>query len=256
MPHIHTGVVSSSCFRLTVIRALKTYQNHTKKDLFAHPLAAQLRACNSPDAILLVLQQQVQVHDQPRCSHERLTYCLEPTVNVLYSFSLALEKGVGLDISLAKPILAGVGVLILAARDIRAGYGIISGVFESIVQFFRRLELYSEVSPTNEMKNIIAKMLVEVLSILAIATEMMEIKRSRMKKWLMKLIGKKLIGKPHIKGALGSLDKLTREEARMSTSQVLKAIIMSMNGDTNESAAEIVYDGKDAEVAMEEKLMV
>ena len=67
-----------------------------------------------------------------------------------------------------------------AARDIRAGYGIISGVFESIVQFFRRLELYSEVSPTNEMKNIIAKMLVEVLSILAIATEMMEIKRSRM----------------------------------------------------------------------------
>ena len=57
----------------------------------------------------------------------------------------------------------------------------------------------------------------------------------------MKLIGKKLIGKPQIKGALGSLDKLTQEEARMSTSQVLKAIIMSMNGDTNESPAEIVY---------------
>lgn len=96
MPHIHSGVVSSSCFRLTVIRALKTYQSHTKKDLFAHPLAAQLQACDSPDAILLVLQQQVQVHDRPRCSHERLSYCLEPVVNVLYSFSLTLEKGVGL----------------------------------------------------------------------------------------------------------------------------------------------------------------
>jgi hypothetical protein len=67
-----------------------------------------------------------------------------------------------------------------AARDVRAGYGIIAGIFEYIVQFFRRLELYSEVSPTNEMKNIIAKMLVEVLSILAIATGEMEIKRFRM----------------------------------------------------------------------------
>jgi hypothetical protein len=145
-----------------------------------------------------------------------------------------------------------------AARDVRAGYGIIAGVFEYIVQFFRRLELYSEVSPTGEMKNIIARMLVEVLSILAIATEEMEIKRFRMSEslyksntsqltercydkesWLKKLIG--MSRDSHIKDALRSLDKLTREEARMSTSQVLKAIIMSMNDDTSESAAEIVY---------------
>ena len=58
-----------------------------------------------------------------------------------------------------------------AARDIRTSYDIIADVFEYIVDFFRRLELYLEVSPTNEMKNIIAKMLVEVLSILAIATK-------------------------------------------------------------------------------------
>ena len=53
-----------------------------------------------------------------------------------------------------------------------------------------------------------------------------------------------LIGRSHdshIKDALRSLDKLSREEARMSTSQVLKAIIMSMNSDTNESAADVVY---------------
>lgn len=96
MPHIHASVVSSSYFRLTVVRAFETYQNRTKKDLFAHPLAAQLRACDSPDAILLVLQQQVQVHDLHRCGQERLTHCLEPTVNVLYTFTLALEKGVDL----------------------------------------------------------------------------------------------------------------------------------------------------------------
>ena len=72
-----------------------------------------------------------------------------------------------------------------AARGVRASYDIIADVFEYIVYFFRRLELYSEVSPTNEMKNIIAKMLVEVLSILAIATK--EIKQSRMSGSLYKL---------------------------------------------------------------------
>jgi hypothetical protein len=95
MPHFHSSVLSSSHFQLIVIRALKTYKMRTKKDIFAHPLAAQLRACNSPGAILLVLQQQVQARNQSRRSHERLTLCLDPTVNVLYTFSRALEEGVG-----------------------------------------------------------------------------------------------------------------------------------------------------------------
>ena len=95
MCHIHTGVVSSSHLQLIVVRALKIYKERTKEDLFAHPLAAQLRACRSPSDILLVLQQ-VQVHNQSRCSHERLTHYLDPTVNVLYTFSRALEDGVGL----------------------------------------------------------------------------------------------------------------------------------------------------------------
>lgn len=240
MPHTHASLVSSSHFYLTVIRALNSYKMDTKKDLFAHPLAAQLRACNSPGAILLVLQQQIQVHDRSRSSHERLTCCLDTTVNLLYTFSLALEEGMGIDASLAKPILAGVGILLSAAGDARASYDIIADVFEYIVYFFRRLQLYSEVSPTNEMKNIIANMLAEVLAILAIATK--EIKQPRMKKLLKKFIGKKTY---HIEEALRKLDKLTEEEARKSTSQVLEAIIKSMDEDVNESVAEVFYDEKD-----------
>jgi hypothetical protein len=97
MPHTHTSVVSSSHSQLIVIRALKTYEKCTMIDLFTHPLAAQLRACNSPGSILLMLQQQVQAHNQSpsRCSHERLIHYLDPTVNVLYTFSLVLEEGVG-----------------------------------------------------------------------------------------------------------------------------------------------------------------
>ena len=44
--------------------------------------------------------------------------------------------------------------------------------------FFMRLETYTEVPPTTEMKGIIIKIMVEVLSILAIATK--EVSQCRM----------------------------------------------------------------------------
>lgn len=100
MPHIHTSAVSESSFhlQLTVIRAMKTYKKHTKNDLFSHPFAVQFRAHNSSGTILLVLQWQIQMQglSQSQCGHERLARCLEPTVNLLYTFSLALEEGGGL----------------------------------------------------------------------------------------------------------------------------------------------------------------
>ncbi|KAH9041903.1 hypothetical protein EDB83DRAFT_2228114 [Lactarius deliciosus] len=65
------------------------------------------------------------------------------------------------------------------------------------------------------MTDIIVKIMVEVLNILAIATK--EIKQGRTKKYL-----KKLVGKTDIEDALRRLDKLTQEEVRMATAQLLK----------------------------------
>jgi hypothetical protein len=50
-------------------------------------------------------------------------------------------------------------------------------IFERIEMFFRRLEVYTEVPPTTEMIEIITEIMVEILSILGIATK--EIKQSR-----------------------------------------------------------------------------
>jgi hypothetical protein len=83
-------------FQLIFNNALKAFEKRTKSDLLAHPLAAQLQACDSPNAILLLLNQQVQELNQSRASDERLTKWLYPTVNVLYAFSGALGEGVGL----------------------------------------------------------------------------------------------------------------------------------------------------------------
>ena len=98
--------------------------------------------------------------------------------------------------------------------------------------FFRRLEIYTEVPSTTEMVDIITQIMVEVLSILGIATN--EIKQGRMSKFCITNMTmlterrsekymKKLTGRTEIEDALKKLDNLTQEEARMAAAQNLKA---------------------------------
>jgi hypothetical protein len=87
---------ASSDFQSIFYAALKAYEKKTKKDLLAHPLAAQLQACSSPGNILAVLQDKVNELDQSRSADERLSQWLSPTINVLYSFSATIGAGVGL----------------------------------------------------------------------------------------------------------------------------------------------------------------
>jgi hypothetical protein len=58
-----------------------------------------------------------------------------------------------------------------AAKDVQASQDTLLDIFEHVENFFRRLEVYAEVPPTPEMIDIIVKIMVEVLSILAIATK-------------------------------------------------------------------------------------
>jgi len=90
------AATSSSNFRVIFDKALKTYKKKTKQDLTAHPLTAQLQACDSPAAILTIIQDQVDQFNRSRSSDERLRKWLNPTINVLYAFSATLGEGVGL----------------------------------------------------------------------------------------------------------------------------------------------------------------
>ena len=76
--------------------ALEAYEKATKSKLLTHPLAAQLQSCDSPAAILSVLKNLVQQSDQRFGSDERLRSWLDPTVNVLYTFSATLGGSVGM----------------------------------------------------------------------------------------------------------------------------------------------------------------
>lgn len=88
--------VASAHFQVIFNAALKSYEEQTKEDLSAHPLASQLQKCDSTKAILAVLQDQVQEFDQAHSGDERLTKWLNPTVNVLCAFSAPVSGGVGL----------------------------------------------------------------------------------------------------------------------------------------------------------------
>ena len=69
-----------------------------------------------------------------------------------------------------------------AAKDSRASQDILIDIFERVEMFFRRLEIYAEVPPTPEMMDIIIQIMVEVLSVLGIATK--DIQQGRMSKCL------------------------------------------------------------------------
>ena len=93
MSNAHPTTASFPNFQLILSNALKLYEKRTKCDLLAHPLAAQLQACESPAAILAIIYQQVQGLDQ---SESRLTKWLNPTITVLCALSDTLGQGVGL----------------------------------------------------------------------------------------------------------------------------------------------------------------
>ncbi|KAH9061874.1 hypothetical protein EDB87DRAFT_382930 [Lactarius vividus] len=238
---------SSSNFQLIFNTALKAYEKQTKRDLLAHPLASQLQKCNSLDSVLVVLQSQVDDLDQARKSDERLTKWLNPTVNVLLAFSATLGEGVSLVFSPAKVIFAGAGVLLQVAKDVGAAQEALIDIFERIEDFFKRLETYISVRATAAMTDIIVKIMVEVLNILAITTK--EIKQGRTKKYL-----KKLIGKTGIEDALRRLDKLTQEEVRMATAQLLK-ITHSVDDkvkDVSDTVKLVLDDGKEMKVVVQQ----
>ena len=120
-----------------------------------------------------------------------------------------------------------------AAKDVLASQDALIDIFDRIENFFKRLETYTEVPTTEAMKDIIVKIMVEVLGIFGIVTKEMKQGRAselicdhglgiadrNSEKYL-----KKLIGRRDIEDALSRLDRLTQEEARMATAQVLKVV--------------------------------
>jgi len=58
-----------------------------------------------------------------------------------------------------------------AAKDASTNQDKVIDVFDRIAHFFRRLEIYTGITPTTAMTDIIVEIMVEVLTVLGIATK-------------------------------------------------------------------------------------
>ena len=76
--------------------ALESYKRKTKKDLASHPFLSNLQSCDSPEAVLTVLRDQIPAFNRSQDRDDGLTKWVIPTVNVLYTFSATVGQGVGL----------------------------------------------------------------------------------------------------------------------------------------------------------------
>jgi hypothetical protein len=87
---------STSNFNAIFEKALKAYKKKTRQNLTTDPLATRLQECDSPVAILAILQEQVDQFNQSRSCDERVQRWLSPTINVLHAFTETLGEGISL----------------------------------------------------------------------------------------------------------------------------------------------------------------
>ncbi|KAF8463552.1 hypothetical protein DFH94DRAFT_857982 [Russula ochroleuca] len=210
------AAASSSDYDIIFDNALKVYRKKTGNDLVSDPLFHRLEICNSPDSVLALLKDRIHGFDQSEGRDERLTKWVNPVVNVLYNFAATIGGAVSFAYPPAGVIFTGIASLLSAVFAISASQTALVDLFERIENFFLRLGTYIELPPTAEMTDIIVKVMVEVLLILALVTK--EIKQGKMKRFM-----KKLVGRSDIEDALRRLDKLTQEEGRMAAAQGLRA---------------------------------
>jgi hypothetical protein len=98
MSHSESNALSNSNYQHIFSVALESYQKRTGNDLTSNPLLPRLETCNSPDAVIALLLEQIPGFDQSRSDSdsERLSNWLNPTVNVIVAFSGTISESVGL----------------------------------------------------------------------------------------------------------------------------------------------------------------
>ena len=111
----------------------------------------------------------VSIHYLPRICDPIVVPQVFPSANVIFSgIGVLLSVSTIFDLSL--PVIMTL-TFFKAAKDVEASQDVLVDVFERIENFIKRLESYTEVPPTAAMTDVTVKIMVEVLSILAISTK-------------------------------------------------------------------------------------
>jgi hypothetical protein len=114
-------------------------------------------------------------------------------------------------------------------------YDALTDLLESIEHFLNRLDIYTKVPPTVAMTEIVVKILVELLSTLALAARQIKQGKPSESVFSSKVLHyrsqcnaekllKKLLGEKDVEAVVQRLDRLTLKEARMTAAQTLEVV--------------------------------
>jgi fungal STAND N-terminal Goodbye domain len=265
-----TGQATSSASNIQlIIDALADYVKITGIDLSKDSFAATFEQSNSTDAILQQLHEREKAFKEYRDRNRSLISCLSPAVKVLQAFSGILGEAVSLvsymrhlmsffNVMSSGPLPTSKGFVCWdrrppcctslnppfqhftddvrvcqAASRVTSSYDALLDLFECIGNFLKRLEIYTTIPPTPTMIDIVTRIMVELLSVLALATK--QINQGRFSKCAVtytlpmaqcatEKFAKKLLGESEIEAILQRLDRLTQDEARMAVAQTLGVV--------------------------------
>jgi hypothetical protein len=119
------------------------------------------------------------------------------------------------------------------ASGVASSYDALLELFECLASFLKRLEIYTTIPPTPILTEVVLKILVELLSVLALASK--QIKQGRFSKCTLtytlfvaqcaaEKFTKKLLGESEIETVLQGLDRLTQDGARVTVAQILGVV--------------------------------
>ena len=198
----------TSRFRAQFESALQFYQRETSVALAEHSLAIQLQSCHPVESIITLLQNEARAFsDLLGC--DTIMKSIERTVSILSAISAALSLDEAISqvrqradplfhilnwffqpLSPAYAIYSGLAILLdvcvvlyflsqyrcdiqvnQAAKGVISSFDALVDLLESIEQFLKRLDIYTRVPPMPAMDDIVVKILIELLTTLALATK-------------------------------------------------------------------------------------
>jgi len=214
-----SATTSSSNFQSLFDAALCDYTKQTGINLATQPFAQDLQHCHSADDLLNMLQERAKQFQTYRDGNRKLLNCLKPIVQTLHTVSGVLAEASSSVSTTDQPpyfiivfTRLALGSLptykgdyrwrrcsphrtcllsghqrhpcnpfsLQAAIGVSASYDALTDLLECVGSFLNRLRIYAEIPFSSSMSNIIVKIMVEVLSVLSLATK--QVKQGRLSK--------------------------------------------------------------------------
>ncbi|KAJ7826554.1 ankyrin repeat-containing domain protein [Mycena olivaceomarginata] len=150
---------------------------------------------------------------------EKLRKWLKPMLHLIGSLSETAGEAAGVPVPFAKAGFVALGVLVQAAKNVSARYDSIIDLCELLHSFLERLRVYMSAQLSDNMREVVIRILAHLLSVFALVTK--EIQHKRFGSYL-----RTLIGRTDVQDALKKLNDLIGVEQSMG---VASAMTLSRN---------------------------